>query len=809
MKNIIVLLTFLVPAFSFAVTEPVACTMDAKLCPDGVTYVGRVGPSCAFAACPGETKPLPPFCTNLKFDLDIGSTDTSAQGEVSVIQNFLYPQYLKVKPTGAFYGLTRAAVVQFQKDNGIFPARGYVGALTRAKIKELICNGGVVSTPTISTLDPKTAKVGETVTLTGLGLNTGGDYVLFGGYRIETHAIKAANRISFTVPETISKTIYCITTPCPQPAPEKVLPGAYSIQVINNIGKSNTVVLTVIDGTVVVPPVNDKISISFVEPSAAKVGASVVIYGYNLFRSETRILLDGYSIKGQPVYTKRLGDFNSALEFTVPSYLSSCTGFFCLASLGRKVTPGTYELAVDNKYGRDVVKFEVLGDVIGGKPYLTYSNPTQGIVGTEVFVFGQNINTGSEKIYFGGSQVPSTSLATDRRGMVRFKIPEYITPCGYEDGVMCRMMAQQVVPGKYDIVVKNKDGLSNTVSFTVVAISTNPKPEITSLAPSTGSIGTEVAIRGTGLSGTDNKIYFGGSLVSSTYAASSTTSADIVVTVPFFRVPAYITPCGVGNENFCKIASIPVTPGKYDVVVVNKNGVSNSLSFVVVSSTTNPKPEITSLSPSTGAVGTEVAIRGTGINSNSQIYFGGSLIFQPSPVSASTADIVVNMPWFRVPAYITPCGVGSNGLCRIASQPVVPGTYDVVVVQNGIASNVLKFNVTASSVGSVSISGISPSSGGTGSSVTLYGDGLSSSSDFVWFGGLKITPDRGIKAANVLVFTVPTTLFQCNTKPGEECLAVFQPTPLGTYEVKAETGTGIISNAVKYQVTSNGSSTDY
>lgn len=33
--------------------EPVFCTQDAKMCPDG-SYVGRVGPSCAFAACPGE-----------------------------------------------------------------------------------------------------------------------------------------------------------------------------------------------------------------------------------------------------------------------------------------------------------------------------------------------------------------------------------------------------------------------------------------------------------------------------------------------------------------------------------------------------------------------------------------------------------------------------------------------------------------------------------------------------------------------------------------------------------------------------------
>lgn len=31
--------------------EPVVCTMEAKLCPDG-SYVGRVGPKCEFSACP-------------------------------------------------------------------------------------------------------------------------------------------------------------------------------------------------------------------------------------------------------------------------------------------------------------------------------------------------------------------------------------------------------------------------------------------------------------------------------------------------------------------------------------------------------------------------------------------------------------------------------------------------------------------------------------------------------------------------------------------------------------------------------------
>jgi hypothetical protein len=33
-----------------------ACPMDAKLCPDGKTFVGRDGPQCEFIACPTAKK---------------------------------------------------------------------------------------------------------------------------------------------------------------------------------------------------------------------------------------------------------------------------------------------------------------------------------------------------------------------------------------------------------------------------------------------------------------------------------------------------------------------------------------------------------------------------------------------------------------------------------------------------------------------------------------------------------------------------------------------------------------------------------
>lgn len=46
--------------------EPVFCTEDAKLCPDG-SYVGRQGPDCEFAACP-EVEDIPSDWENYSDD---------------------------------------------------------------------------------------------------------------------------------------------------------------------------------------------------------------------------------------------------------------------------------------------------------------------------------------------------------------------------------------------------------------------------------------------------------------------------------------------------------------------------------------------------------------------------------------------------------------------------------------------------------------------------------------------------------------------------------------------------------------------
>lgn len=64
--------------------EPVACTMEAKLCPDG-SAVGRTGPNCEFAACP-EVKPAP---KPIDGDVVLGIGQTGKVGDLDITVNTL------------------------------------------------------------------------------------------------------------------------------------------------------------------------------------------------------------------------------------------------------------------------------------------------------------------------------------------------------------------------------------------------------------------------------------------------------------------------------------------------------------------------------------------------------------------------------------------------------------------------------------------------------------------------------------------------------------------------------------------------
>lgn len=79
-------------------------------------------------------------CVTIDTNLRYKMRDTSSDGDISNLQDFLIAnRYMQGTPTGYFGLGTFNAVKQFQKRSGLSPT-GYVGALTRAKIKDTSCN---------------------------------------------------------------------------------------------------------------------------------------------------------------------------------------------------------------------------------------------------------------------------------------------------------------------------------------------------------------------------------------------------------------------------------------------------------------------------------------------------------------------------------------------------------------------------------------------------------------------------------------------------------------------------------------------
>ena len=139
---------------------------------------------------------------------------------------------------------------------------------------------------------------------------------------------------------------------------------------------------------------------------------------------------------------------------------------------------------------------------------------------------------------------------------------------------------------------------------------------------------------------------------------------------------------------------------------VYQNGVfSNGKPFTIM-----PPPTLTSLSPTSGAVGTSITLTGTNFGasqSNSSVTFNGTVA---TPTSWSSTSIAV-----PVPSAAT--------------------TGNVVVTVGAAASNGVSFTVLVPP----SITSVSPTSGIPGTSVTITGTGFGSTqgSGTVWLGSIN------------------------------------------------------------------------
>src|ERR1700688_3009086 len=301
-------------------------------------------------------------------------------------------------------------------------------------------------------------------------------------------------------------------------------------------------------------------------------------------------------------------------------------------------------------------------------PSITSLSATSGAVGASVTITGKN---------FGSTQGSST---------VKFNATTATTITTWSATSIVATVPPGATTG--NLVVTVSGTASNGVSFTVVAA-----PNITSLSPTSGAVGAAGTITGTNFGSTQgtSTVKFNGT----TATVTSWSATSIATTVP----------SGATTGN----------------VVVHASGVdSNGSTFTVF-------PSISSLSPTSGAVGASITIAGLNFGSTqgtSTVKFNGTTA---TVTSWSATSIVATVP---------------NGAT----------TGNVVVMVGGNASNGSSFTVVAAP----NITSLSPTSGAVGAAVTITGTNFGSTqgTSTVKFNGATATVTSW--SATSIATTVPS-----------------------------------------------------
>jgi hypothetical protein len=219
-------------------------------------------------------------------------------------------------------------------------------------------------------------------------------------------------------------------------------------------------------------------------------------------------------------------------------------------------------------------------------PTVSGFSPASGAVGSSVTVTGTGF-TGATSVKFNGT---SASFTVNGDTQVTATVPT-----GAKTG---------------PISVTNAGGTgTSTASFTVSPVAA--APTISSFSPVSGAAGTSVTVTGANFTGA-SFVKFNGA------AASFSVVSDSQVT-----------------------ATVPAGATSGPISVTNSAGTGTSASSFTVTTTT-AGPTITSISPTSGPVGTLVTITGSGLAGATSVRFGNGASVVPT--SPTDTKITVNVP---------------------------------------------------------------------------------------------------------------------------------------------------------------------
>jgi hypothetical protein len=296
-------------------------------------------------------------------------------------------------------------------------------------------------------------------------------------------------------------------------------------------------------------------------PTSGPVGTSVSISGSG-FTGAT-----GVTFNNTPAITFHVNS-DASMSATVPA----------------GATTGPIAVATGNGTGTSSTNFTVTGG--GSPPTVTSFLPTSGPVGTSVSITGTGF-TGATDVQFNGTDAATFTINGDTSISAT-------VPSGATTG---------------PITVTNGTGSGTSLTDFTVTTSSGP-PKVTSFTPTSGPVGTSVALTGTGFTGA-TLVKF-----NTTLATSYTVNSDTKITVT--------VPTGA-------------TTGRISVTTPNGTGTSTT-NFTV---TAAAKPVISSFTPASGKRGTKVTIRGGHFSAVTSVKLG---LFVASFTINSDAQITATVP---------------------------------------------------------------------------------------------------------------------------------------------------------------------
>ncbi len=454
--------------------------------------------------------------------------------------------------------------------------------------------------PVITGFSPTSGPVGQTVVLTGSGLNGTTSIQLNGTAAVGT--VNSATQITCTVPGGATTGRFTVLTPrgftrattdfrvtpsgpvitsltptAGSPGALVVitgqrLSGATAVRFGGNVAATFTVQSgTQITATVPVGAVTGSISVttpsgsassasaftittppapvilSFV-PTSGPVGTTVSLTGAN-FTGVAAVRLGNVLVTGLTVSSA------TSLSFTVP--VTAVTGLISVFASGGLMQPATAFTVVP-------------------PPTIVAFSPAAGSPGSQVVLTGTNL-TGATTVRFGGVSAPTFTVHSATRLTVT-------VPVGALSGVL-----SVTTPG---------GTATSAGSFTVTV---PPPPTITALAPGSGIIGAQVQVTGTNLLGTTSV------RVNGTAVESFLVSSNTLLT-----------------------AQVPdgATTGPISVLTSGGQAVS-ATDYTVLT-----PPDVDALTPIRGPVGTVVTLTGTGLAAATAIRFNGT----PALTFSAAAD---------------------------------------------------------------------------------------------------------------------------------------------------------------------------